>query len=433
MKESILCLSVCTLAFLISCSNGTDTDTTPPRVISTNPADQYDSASVHDPITATFSEEIDPGSVDTSTFELKLEGPNLSLVPRVSGRLSTLGRVVTFTSDTTLDYSTEYVSTLKTGIRDMAGNSMTSDYSWTFTTEHYIPGSAWTQRESGTDNFLYGVDRSGNRFVAVGYLGTILTSSDGIDWSPVSFEIDRTLLDILWTGDQFMAVGKNIMANSPDGLSWTRIGRIAVTDEFWLEGVASSGDKLVAVDSRAGRILSSIDGGESWIVEHGPVSGRMFWEITWSGSAFVAVGAMHVSFGAADDFSAMVAISEDGSDWSYIDLGIQGELFDVAWTGSQLVAVGGETLLVSGAMIVTSPDGLTWTERRTDVIDPLFAVWTAGSTIIAVGYEGTILTSEDGINWTERVFETSAALYGVTSSEERVVVVGTHGTILTSP
>ncbi len=424
MKKLLICLVSCALAILVSCSDGTDPDTTPPKVVSTNPTDQYDSASAYDPITAIFSETIYPNSVDTSTFTLSATGSGLTLSHQVRGAVITSGRSVTFAPETNLDFSTGYVATLKAGIRDMAGNAMTSDYVWSFTTADFHPGTSWMQRESGSTDFLYSVDRSDSRFVAVGYSGTILASSDGIGWDSVSSEVDKTLLDVLWTGEQFIAVGINVIASSPDGMSWTEIKRIDATGGFWLEGVAYSGEKLVAVDSRAGRVLSSIDDGESWIEEYGTVSGRVFWEITWSGSMFVAVGAIN--------YSAMVATSVDGIEWSYADLGIEGDLFDVTWTGSQLVAVGGETLPVDGAAVVTSPDGVTWTERHTGTINPLYAVWSAGSTIIAVGYEGTILTSEDGIDWTERTSGTQNTLWGMTSSEKRVVVVGAYGAILTS-
>jgi photosystem II stability/assembly factor-like uncharacterized protein len=294
-----------------------------------------------------------------------------------------------------------------------------------------VMGSCWTVRESGTEDFLYGVDRSDSCFVAVGFSGTVLASADGIAWDPVASGVEKTLLDILWTGDQFIAVGNHAVLSSPDCLSWTERRNIATTDPYELEGVAYSGSILVAVDSRGGQVFTSTDRGESWTRSVGPEGGREFWEITWSGSRFVAVGG--VSHSEPASITTMVATSADGLEWSYYDLGIEGELFDVAWTGSQLVAVGGETMPVAGATVVTSPDGETWTERSTGIINPLLAVWSADEVIIAVGYEGAILTSKDGIKWIERQSGTTSTLYGITSSDEKVIVVGTEGTILSSP
>ncbi len=408
------------LAVAAGCSGVSEPDTTPPAVVSTNPPDQFDSAPVYDSVAAVFSETINPNSVDSAALTLT----NTVSEETVKGAVIGRQKSIAFVPAEDLDYSTPYTATVKAGIRDLAGNAMVSDYSWSFTTEVYHPGIRWRPREAGTSNFLYGVDCSDGRFVAAGYLGTIVSSSDGIDWEPVSSSAGKTILDVLWTGDQFVAVGNNVIMRSPDGLSWTEVKAISTDDPFGLEGVAYSGSKLVAVD-RYGQVFSSADDGESWIRELDTASGRAFWEITWSESMFVAIG--------GSGYAAMVATSADGSEWSFRNLDILGELFDVTWTGSQLIAVGGKTTPVDGATIVTSHDGITWTERPVPIIDPLFAVWPAGTTIVAVGLEGTILTSETGIVWTERESGSESALYGITSSDDRVVVVGTHGTILTSP
>jgi photosystem II stability/assembly factor-like uncharacterized protein len=257
------------------------------------------------------------------------------------------------------------------------------------------------------------------------------TSTNGVDWIPSSSGIIAGLFDILWSGDQFVAVGDHAILLSPDGVSWSFVMDINGPDPLYFEGVASSGSTYVAVDSYSGRIFRSSDDGASWESKVERDYNRSLWEITWSGSVFVAVGA--VSYLDPPKDVCLVATSADGSEWSFDTLDIAGELFDVTWTRSQLVAVGGLTLPVDGATILTSPDGLTWTQRPVDIIDPLLAVWSAHGMIIAVGFDGVILTSDDGIEWVERDSGVSNALYGITSSDERVVVVGTHGTILSSP
>jgi hypothetical protein len=292
-------------------------------------------------------------------------------------------------------------------------------------------GVCWTIRESGTDEFLWGTDRSDSLFLAVGFGGTIVSSPDGMNWNTESSGVDDPLYDVLWSGDRFMAVGKNVILSSPDGIAWTQVKQINTMDTFRLEGVASSGSTFAAVDSYSGQILASNDYGESWFKILTGTNGREFWEITCSGSLFVAVGG--VLQPGSDTVRYLVATSADGVDWSLDCLGIPGELFDVTWTGTQFVAVGGLTLPADGAPIVTSPDGTTWTSRSVDISDPLLAVGSGGGLIIAVGYNGTIVTSEDGVIWTNRDSGTSNPLYGVSSSEERLVVVGTHGTVLSSP
>jgi hypothetical protein len=259
----------------------------------------------------------------------------------------------------------------------------------------------------------------------------MVSSTDGIDWASLSSGIKTTLLDILWSGDQFVAVGDHAILSSPDGISWNIVTDIGAPGPFLLEGVASSGSTYVAVDSRSGQIFASYDDGVSWEQIVDADYDRSLWEITWSGSIFVAVGA--VSYLDPPRDACLVATSANGAEWSFDTLDVVGELFDVTWTGSHLVAVGGLTLPVAGTAIVTSPDGSTWTQRPVGIIDPLLAVWSVEGTIIAVGFDGTILTSEDGIGWIERDSGVSNALYGITSSDERIVVVGTYGTVLSSP
>ena len=44
-------------------------------------------------------------------------------------------------------------------------------------------GTSWTERTSGTSDYLYGVIYGNGLFVSVGEEGIILTSSDGTNWT----------------------------------------------------------------------------------------------------------------------------------------------------------------------------------------------------------------------------------------------------------
>jgi hypothetical protein len=103
-------------------------DTTPPTVISTSPANNETGAAVTSAITITFSESIDTSTFNTDTFSLRNNGSN------VEGTITVNGAVVTFIPSANLAYSTTYTATITTGVQDLAGNAMTSDYIWTFTT-----------------------------------------------------------------------------------------------------------------------------------------------------------------------------------------------------------------------------------------------------------------------------------------------------------
>lgn len=104
----------------------------PLQVLSVNPADGATGVPVTSNILATFSEPIDPGTVNTNTFTLK-DGNGFAVSGTVLPSPGT--PFATFVPSQPLLYSTTYTSTITTGgIRDIAGNSLSSPKSWTFTT-----------------------------------------------------------------------------------------------------------------------------------------------------------------------------------------------------------------------------------------------------------------------------------------------------------
>ncbi len=89
--------------------------------------------SVFSSISATFNESIDTTTVNTTTVELSDGG---SAIPgTVSYTVSS--RTATLVPSSQLAYSTTYTVTVKggsSGIKDLAGNAMVSDFVWSFTT-----------------------------------------------------------------------------------------------------------------------------------------------------------------------------------------------------------------------------------------------------------------------------------------------------------
>jgi hypothetical protein len=90
----------------------------------------------------------------------------------------------------------------------------------------------------------------------------------------------------------------------------------------------------------------------------------------------------------------------------------------VVFTGSLFVAV--------GTRIFTSPDAVTWTERPAPRAVNLRGVAWTGTQLVAVGEEGVVLTSGDGSTWVERSIPPvlSPLLGGVAASASRIVAVG---------
>ena len=99
-------------------------DATPPTVSSTSPALNAANVAINTAITATFSEAMDASTITTATFT----------VGGVTGTVTYTGTTATFTPTTSLAYSTTYTATITTGAKDLAGNAMAANYSWSFTT-----------------------------------------------------------------------------------------------------------------------------------------------------------------------------------------------------------------------------------------------------------------------------------------------------------
>jgi large repetitive protein len=107
-------------------------DTTPPVMVSEFPASNESNVDINVDPKAYLSEFIDPASVTTSTFELR--GPGGVLVPASVNALQ--GQAI-LSPNSLLARSTMYTATIKGGsggVKDIAGNSLQSDFSWSFTT-----------------------------------------------------------------------------------------------------------------------------------------------------------------------------------------------------------------------------------------------------------------------------------------------------------
>jgi hypothetical protein len=111
-------------------------DTTPPTVIGQSPAPNATGVATGTTVTATFSENLDPTTVNTNTVQLR--GPNNTLVAATVSYNAT-NHVATLTPSAALAASTSYTATLVGGatdprIKDVAGNALAANVTWSFTT-----------------------------------------------------------------------------------------------------------------------------------------------------------------------------------------------------------------------------------------------------------------------------------------------------------
>lgn len=115
--------------YVFSFTTGQSTaDVTPPNVISTDPSNAATGVVLSKVIAATFSKAMNPSTINSSTFLL-----SQGTTP-VAGTVTYSGTTARFTPNANLLPNTVYTATITTGAKDVAGNSLVANYTWTFTT-----------------------------------------------------------------------------------------------------------------------------------------------------------------------------------------------------------------------------------------------------------------------------------------------------------
>ena len=102
----------------------------PPTVILADPINLAIGVALDKQISATFSKTMDASTITTATFTL-MQGSNF-----VSGTVSYAGLKATYKPSINLISNTVYTATITTGAKDLAGNSLVTNYVWSFTTSN---------------------------------------------------------------------------------------------------------------------------------------------------------------------------------------------------------------------------------------------------------------------------------------------------------
>ena len=169
----------CTITVTDNSSNVSNTlattsfviDTTAPTVSSISPTDNQSSVSISDNISVIFSEAMDNTSVTTNTDNASCSGTlgvssdNFSSCVQMSSAPASSSDNMTFTVDPSdnLSSTNYYKIRVTTGVKDTAGNAMSSQYE---------TSSGFTTTSSSSSSSSSGV------FVVVGGSGNILRSTD---------------------------------------------------------------------------------------------------------------------------------------------------------------------------------------------------------------------------------------------------------------
>lgn len=219
----------------------------------------------------------------------------------------------------------------------------------------YSPdGRTWN-----TANFPAGVPQvrdvafSNNQFVAVGDSGTVLTSTDGMSWSPATVSGAPDFRYATHDGTVWMAVSTNSASGkdetiwtSTNGTSWTQHGNLG----FDVYGVAGKAGTLYAVGWYGG-IEYSLDHGLTWQSAATPGSSR------WStGSIAIAPDGTFLVTGKAMDESGTpqaLLVSTNGTEWTRSSAGTT-----FAWDVQALVYGFGRFLASADGGVIRTSNGI---------------------------------------------------------------------------
>src|ERR1700730_5274245 len=128
---------VCTTLLVLLVANGcSDPDKTPgmglapPTALSVTPTGAG-SACLNAIVSATFSEAMNPATINASTFTL-IDANSVSVSGLVT--YNSASNTAVFTTSSNLATSTSYTATITTGAKDTFGNALATHDVWTFTT-----------------------------------------------------------------------------------------------------------------------------------------------------------------------------------------------------------------------------------------------------------------------------------------------------------
>lgn len=136
--------------------NSTAPDTTPPTIVSTVPAAGATGINLGTSVTARFSEPIDSTTVNSNTFQLR-DSSNTLITASVSYNTST--QTATLQPSISLAALATYTAAVQggsAGVKDLAGNALVSNVTWSFTTTVSSPppggaSSIWASSTTPTE------------------------------------------------------------------------------------------------------------------------------------------------------------------------------------------------------------------------------------------------------------------------------------------
>ncbi|MCR8854918.1 flagellin [Lysinibacillus fusiformis] len=282
------------------------------------------------------------------------------------------------------------VEQIKQGINDIANNTEFNGINLLNNTVELTQvtkeaGYEWEVFETGFSKLISGVIKYGEKYLATGADGNILSSLDGDNWDIINVGVTRNFYDIISNGSQLVAFGDGILFTSNDGINWNKQNppMLEGYSNYQINNGIWDGSEFKLVTDK-GHTLSSANG-INWI-ESPIANGVFFKDITYNGNIYVSVGT-----------NGNLATSNDGISWIQRDSKTTEDLNGIEWLDNKFVAVG-----LNGTLI-SSVDGINWNLEtpldtyRFDTISKSNNSFIIGG--LGLGSQKNFYISSDGKQW----------------------------------
>jgi len=291
-------------------------------------------------------------------------------------------------------------------------------------------GTLWNaHKPTGNTNDLKAVSYGRKKFIAVGAAGTILSSSDGSIWSDISanFKLPSgtttrpNLNAITYGNNQFYAVGDGgTLISSSDGVTWTNNSNPAGLSSQNLNGIVYSNYTFVAVGAN-GTVLALLNQGVWQSVSSGTANGLN--AVASNRSLFVAVGA-----------AGTILSSPDGVNWTPRASSTTNALFGVGFGAGSFVAAGasGTLLTWDGVAPWSAVDPLNIGPAPFGISNALYGVCYSGNVFAVVGAAGALLNGSDPASWSRKQVGPAAGLKSIAFGNGAYIAVGSAGALFYS-
>ena len=287
-----------------------------------------------------------------------------------------------------------------------------------------VAATDWVSRSSSSVDQWGSIAYGNGTYVAVGYDGGVMTSTNGISWTTRNTGIaNRSWSSITYGEGIFVAVswgevsdGQAGIMTSPDGITWTSINSPA--QESW-SGIAYGNSTFVVVSYQNGNKVMTSPDGATWTLQTSAANNDWI-AVTYGNGVFVAVS--------RTGSGNRVMTSPDGITWTARTSPADNDWIAITYGGGKFVAVSSTG---TGNRVMTSTNGITWT-LQTSAADTEWSGITYGNGMyVAVSASGSgnrVMTSADGITWALQASAADNNWYGVAYGNGLFVAVSVDGT-----